>query len=158
MKQTGQLGSDESVLELSSSLLLSVSSSMCTILEWLLESLVFPWRLGLLFLSLLDDSETFFMSCLMIGRLPVISEMKCLRRSSSSLSSLRAEIIDILSSASASAPNSSFHSSSLIMEILQAKVRLLQNFPQKVVLDTKKTKLSLIQSNNLLRLLNCNSR
>ena len=33
----------------------------------------------------------------------------------------------------------------LIMEILQAKVRLLQNFPQKVVLDTKKTKLSLIQ-------------
>ena len=30
------------------------------------------------------------------------------------------------------------------MEILQAKVRLLQNFPQKVVLDTKKTKLSLI--------------
>ena len=44
------------------------------------------------------------------------------------------------------------------MEILQAKVRLLQNFPQKVVLDTKKTKLSLIQSNNLLRLLNCNSR
>ena len=46
----------------------------------------------------------------------------------------------------------------LIMEILQAKVRLLQNFPQKVVLDTKKTKLSLIQSNNLLRLLNCNSR
>ena len=31
------------------------------------------------------------------------------------------------------------------MEILQAKVRLLQNFPQKVVLDTKKTKLSLIQ-------------
>ena len=45
-----------------------------------------------------------------------------------------------------------------IMEILQDKVRLLQNFPQKVVLDTKKTKLSLIQSNNLLRLLNCNSR
>ena len=32
-----------------------------------------------------------------------------------------------------------------IMEILQDKVRLLQNFPQKVVLDTKKTKLSLIQ-------------
>ena len=31
-----------------------------------------------------------------------------------------------------------------IMEILQDKVRLLQNFPQKVVLDTKKTKLSLI--------------
>ena len=43
-----------------------------------------------------------------------------------------------------------------IMEILQDKVRLLQNFPQKVVLDTKKTKLSLIQSNNLLRLLNWN--
>ena len=44
----------------------------------------------------------------------------------------------------------------LIMEILQAKVRLLQNFPQKVVLDTKKTKLSLIQLHNLLRLLNWN--
>ena len=43
-----------------------------------------------------------------------------------------------------------------IMEILQDKVRLLQNFPQKVVLDTKKTKLSLIQPNNLLRLLNWN--
>ena len=52
------------------------------------------------------------------------------------------------------------------MEILQAKVRLLQNFPQKVVLDTKKTKLSLIhihinseqwdQSNEYSDIITCN--
>ena len=42
------------------------------------------------------------------------------------------------------------------MEILQDKVRLVQNFPQKVGLDTKKTKLSLIQLHNSLRLLNWN--